>query len=78
MVKMKNIKKDGFYISMDCYPEGEEKNCFYMIIDSRTGNVMECSLDKQNVYTSHAKTRILDIFEKKGGDLPEEASSWWC
>lgn len=76
MVTMKNITVTESGISMDCYKEGDRNKHFYMLLDSTTFDILECSLEEPSIYARQAAIKIAELSTK--GKLPDNATSVWC
>ena len=77
MVKMKNIKRIGDVISMDCYAEGKEEGHFYIEIDAVTFEIVTNTWNEMNAYVFHAFWNVKECVVE-GKELPEQMMSMWC
>ena len=77
MVTMKNIRMVDNQIWMDCYKEGKEEGYFSLVVDSRTYEIVSCSLERPSIYARQAATKIAEL-GSKSQRLPAEAKSVWC
>ena len=77
MVTMKNIRIVEHQILMDCYKEGKEEGYFSLVVDSRTYEIVSCSLDRPSIYARQAAAKIAELC-KGNEELPAEAKSVWC
>lgn len=77
MVTMKNIRLVDNQIWMDCYKEGKEEGYFSLVVDSRTYEIVSCSLERPSIYARQAVAKIAEL-NNAGSGLPTEAKSVWC
>ena len=76
MVTMKNIRLVDNQIWMDCFKEGKE-GYFSLAVDSRTYEIVSCSLEQPSIYARQAAAKIAEL-RSKSLELPAEAKSVWC
>lgn len=77
MVTMKNIRVVENQILMDCYKEGKEEGYFSLVIDSRTYEIVSCSLERPSIYARQAAWKIAELCGQSA-ELPAEAKVVWC
>lgn len=77
MVTMKNIRIVENQIMMDCYKEGKEEGYFSLAVDSRTYEIVSCSLERPSIYARQAAAKIAELCGKDA-ELPAEAKTVWC
>lgn len=77
MVTMKNIRIVENQILLDCYKEGKEERYFSLVVDSRTYEIVSCSLERPSIYARQAAAKIAELCGENT-KLPVEAMSVWC
>ena len=77
MVTMKNIKRNGDTIYLDCFKENKEEEHFSLVLDATSCEIVSCSLVAYSIYAKQAAFKIKTILDSDE-ELPTEASSWWC
>ena len=77
MVTMRNIRKVGNVISMDCYAEGKEEGHFYLEIDAITFEIITNTFCVMNAYVFHSLQKVKK-YVIAGEALPKCAISMWC
>lgn len=77
MVTMRNIRRVGNVISMDCYAEGKEEGYFYLEINAITFEIITNTFGVMNAYIFQALQKVKE-YVRAGETLPEYAISMWC
>ena len=77
MVTMKNIKRTGDTIYLDCFKENKEENHFSLVLDAVSCDIISSSLTSYSIYAKQAALKIKKILAANE-ELPTETSSWWC
>lgn len=76
MVQIKNIKRNGDIVTMDCYAEGNKDEGFYLEMDCNTFKVVSETDADMSVYVSHAR-QCVRKFLLNGNALPNHITSMW-
>lgn len=74
MVKVKNVTVNGKTISMDCLKNGSENDCYHIILDKDTLELMPGI--ERNPYVCRA-IAMARRYQKKTGTIPSEFVSVW-
>ena len=79
MVRMENIKREGNYVSCDCYTEGRLEEHFTMKVDLTDNGKTECSIKKgyATQMASIAIFRLVVRCKNSGKELPTEYTYIW-
>ena len=79
MVRLENIKRDGNYVSCDCYTEGRRDEHFTMKVDLTDNGKSVCSIEKgyATQMASIAVFRLVIDCKNSGRNLPTEYSYYW-
>jgi len=79
MVRLENIKRDGNYVSCDCYTEGRLEEHFTMKVDLTDNSKTVCSIEK-GVDTQIAAKAVFSLVvdcKNSGRELPTQYSYYW-
>lgn len=76
MIKIENIILEDGKVSMVVYIEGNRENFFTMVLDAKTGDIVDISRDDTVVFPAHAKQYIMKLL-RHGEELPESATVMW-
>ena len=79
MVELILKKYEDGIATYECTPEGRSDEKFTMSIHLERGEIVELSLPKEDLYSSHALCRVLDVYnnQEEKWNIPTHTMSMW-